>query len=278
MTAATAVRDTAGELAEVGVETPDVDAQWLVAHVARTSRSELRADSRRELSEVEVAQLRALVGRRLRREPLAYVLGAWGFRRLTLKVDRRALVPRPETELLVERALARLRGLEAPRVLDVGVGSGAIAIAIADEHAGATVVALDSSAAAVELARENAEAAGVATRVAVSVRDVVQGLSPDAFDLVVANPPYVPEAELEELEPEVRDWEPREALVDRGQTTLIARAARDVLKPGGWLALETRPDAARNLRAELDSLGYVETLVTRDLAGRERIVEARWPG
>ena len=296
MTLRAAVRDAAADLARAGVETPDVDAEWLVAHVAGTTRSAVRAAPNLVLTPTQELELAALVERRCRREPLAYVLGEWGFRGLELKLDRRALVPRPETELLVERCLVHLRAIERPRVLDVGVGSGAIAIALADEHPGATIVAFDASPDAVALARENADAAGVAHRVDLSVTDLVWGQSPDTaagdhasrgqvwgqsadtFDLVVSNPPYVPEGDVERLQPEVRDWEPREALVDRGQTGVIARGACEVLKPAGWLVLETHPPAAGRLRGELESLGYTEVSVTRDLAGRERFVEGRWPG
>src|SRR5687768_3993719 len=133
-------------LAEAEVETPRVDAEILLAHVLGTTRSGLHADSRRELTDEERAALEGLVARRTAREPLAYVLGEWGFRRLTLAVDPRVLVPRPETEVVVERCLALIAGLETPAVLDVGAGSGAIALSIADEHPGARVCAVDSSA------------------------------------------------------------------------------------------------------------------------------------
>src|SRR5262249_46066548 len=146
------------------------------------------------------------------REPLAYVLGEWGFRRLTLRCDERALVPRPETEVVVERCIELLRGASAPRVLDVGTGTGAIALAIADEVPGATVVATDASPEALSLARENAARSGV--HVELVLQDLSEGLSPGPFDLVVSNPPYVLASELDALEPEVRDWEPREALLD----------------------------------------------------------------
>jgi release factor glutamine methyltransferase len=128
-------------LAAAGVDTPRVDAEWLLAHVLGTTRSGLYADLDREAGE----DWRQLLGRRVAREPLAYVLGEWGFRRLTLKTDARALVPRPETEVAVDRALALLEGTRAPRVLDIGTGSGAIALAIKDERPDARVTAVDIS-------------------------------------------------------------------------------------------------------------------------------------
>ena len=149
-------------LAAKGSETPRLDAERLLAKATGLERIELYMALDRPLTAAELDAARELVARRARREPLQYVLGEWGFRRLTLTVDRRALIPRPETEILVERALALLAGLDRPRVLDVGTGSGAIALAIADEHPGAVVTGLDSSADALALAAENVARTGLA--------------------------------------------------------------------------------------------------------------------
>ena len=213
MTAREALREGAARLEAAGVPSPRVDAEFLLAHVLGITRSALPLVD--ELGTEAAAAFEALLERRAAREPLAYVLGEWGFRRLTLKVDRRVLVPRPETEAVVERCLELLRDLDAPAVLDVGVGSGAIALAIADEHPGARVTGIDTSADALAVARENAEALGLA--VELEERDGAD-LGEGEWDLVVANPPYVDPAEIEELEPEVRDWEPRAALVGLGTT------------------------------------------------------------
>ena len=156
MTAREALAEAERRLAAAGVETPRVDAEWLVAHLLGTTRSGLAA----RLDD-EVDGLEPLLARREAREPLAYVLGEWGFRRLTLKTDARALVPRPETETLVERALALAEGIERPRILDVGVGSGAIALALKDERPDAQVTGVDVSPDALALARENAERLGL---------------------------------------------------------------------------------------------------------------------
>jgi release factor glutamine methyltransferase len=203
-----AVRSIAAELQEAGCASPRVDAEWLVAHVVGGTRTDLYAWDR-TLDDAEAVRLKSLVERRRTREPLAYVLGEWGFRRLTLKTDARALVPRPETEGVVDRALALLAGVDAPHVLDVGTGTGAIALALKQERPDATVLATDNSPDAVVLARENAAALGLEVETRVS--DLLEGIE-GRFDLVVSNPPYVQPDE--ELQPELR-YEPSEALFSR---------------------------------------------------------------
>ena len=183
------------------------------------------------------------------------------------------LVPRPETEVVVERCLELLRGLDRPAVLDVGTGSGAIALAIADEHPGARVTAIDVSGGALEVARENART--VELEVTFVEHDVGYGLKGE-YDLVVSNPPYVGSEEIETLEPEVRDWEPRVATVGEGHTETIARAAARVLVPGGHLVLEVADGRAAEVSDMLRRLGYDEVRSGEDLTGRDRVVEGRW--
>ena len=271
MTLAEVLSGATGYLAERGVESPRLDAEHLVSRALGLSRIELYTQHDRPLTESERAAARELVRRRGRREPLAYVLGDWDFRRLTLGTDARALVPRPETEVVVERCLALLEGVQAPRVVDVGTGTGAIALAIASERPDAHVTATDISAAALALAQENA--AANALDVAFVESDLLAAVD-GSFDLVVSNPPYVLAAELESLEPEVRDWEPRGALLDEGQTARLADEARAVLD--GWLVLEAHAELAQDLATTLTSLGYESVTVNSDLAGRDRVVEARW--
>jgi release factor glutamine methyltransferase len=274
-----AVGDTVGgalagaeeSLRDAGIENARVDAEILVGHALGITRSGLSVEQDRVLGRAERGALAVLVERRCRREPLQYVLGEWGFRRLTLRVDGRALIPRPETEVVVERALALLAGCEAPAVLDVGTGSGAIALAIADEHPGACVLGVDSSDAALSLARENAAHCGLTAEFA--ELDLFGGLPQGPWELVVCNPPYVPLADRDRLAPEVRDWEPAAALHAPGATEATARGARDVLVPGGALVLEIGDDQAAEVASLLGSLGYRDVRVTLDLAGRERVVE-----
>jgi release factor glutamine methyltransferase len=271
-----ALRGATEDLTERGVPSPRNDAELLLAKAVGLGRTALYAEHDRDLSDRERAAFDALVERRARREPLAYVLGEWGFRRLMLEIDSRVLVPRPETEVLVERCLELIRDLDEPRVLDVGTGSGAIALALADEHQGARVTAIDSSPEALELAAENAAATGVGDRVDFVEHDLVEGLALGEFDLVVSNPPYVLPDEIEGLEPEVRDWEPRTALVGKAVTEAVAAAARDALVAGGWIVLEVADGSAADVVRKLQEFGYVTVESSQDLVGIDRIVEGKW--
>jgi len=279
MTLGGALSAASARLAEAGIDSARLEAELLLARACDDcARALLYAELDRELTPEQIAAFEANVSRREQREPLAYVLGEWGFRRLTLKTDRRALIPRPETEVVVERALEHIREQPEPDVLDVGTGTGAIALAIADEHDGARVTAVDVSPAAIALARENRDLTGVNGRVELIEHDLTSGLGESQFDLVVSNPPYVEPDELATLQPEVRDWEPHVALVAEGATEAVARAATEALRPGGWLVLETAASAGERMRSLLDDLGYEAVAITPDLAGRDRVVEGRWTG
>ena len=275
MTIGEVLRRSTEHLAAKGAERPRLDAERLLGHALAMERVELYMHLDRPLSPSELDDARALLARRAAGEPLQYVLGEWGFRQLILTVDRRALIPRPETETLVERCLALLDGDAAPRVLDVGTGSGAVALAIADEHPGARVTAIDMSEDALALARENAQRTGLT--VELLCHDLFAGLPGDAWDLVVSNPPYVRDDELASLAPEVVEWEPGLALVDRGHTEALVRGAARALRPGGAFVLETHEDAAAGVAALLEREGYAAVRTTQDLAGRDRVVEGRTP-
>ena len=256
MRAREAIAEAERRLAAAGVDTPRVDAELLVAHVLGLSRTQLYGDLDRE-----VAGLESLLARRETREPLAYVLGEWGFRRLTLKTDARALVPRPETEIVVERALALLERASAPRVLDVGVGSGAIALALKDERPDALVTGVDASEEALALARENAAALGLEVNLRLGGVEVAA----DGWDLVVSNPPYV--ETLEGLQPELRH-EPEIALVGEGLHELLAECARTRA-----LVLEVGDGQAPRVADALARYGYRNVAITPDLSGIARVVQ-----
>jgi release factor glutamine methyltransferase len=252
-----ALADAERRLAAAGIDSPRVDAELLLAHVLGTTRSGVYADLDREVD----GSLEPLLLRREQREPLAYVLGEWGFRRLILKTDARALVPRPETEIVVERALALLEGIPAPRVLDIGVGSGAIALALKDERRDAEVVGVDVSQDALALARENARELGLD----VDLHEGGLESAGDGWDLVVSNPPYVDT--LEGLQPELQH-EPKRALVGEGFHERIAHTART-----RFLVLEVGDGQAQAVAGVLSAAGYGAVTITRDLAGLDRVVE-----
>jgi len=258
LTVRDALVEVEGRLAAAGIDTPRVDAEWLLAHVLGTTRSGLYAALDRDAGE----DWRPLVARREGREPLAYVLGEWGFRRLLLKTDARALVPRPETETAVERVLALLEGTIEPRVLDIGTGTGAIALAVKDERPDARITAVDISAEALALARENAERLGLD----IELREAGVEVAGEGWDLVVSNPPYV--AKLGGLQPELRH-EPELAIVGAGFHERIARAART-----RFLVFEVGAGHAGDVAEMLAGLGYRDIRITKDLTGLERIVEA----
>jgi len=251
----------ARRLLAAGIENGRREAEWIVGHVLDLSRSGLYAEADRELSGPEADRAKALFARRESREPLAYVLGEWGFRRLTLKTDARGLVPRPETEVVVGRVLALLDGIESPRVLDIGVGSGAIALSVKDERPDARVTGVDVSMDALALARENAD------RLGLDVELRQQGVDAAAlgWDLVVSNPPYVDT--LDGLQPEL-GYEPRGALIGEGFHEEIARAAQT-----RFLVFEVGDGQAAEVAETLERVGYRDVRITLDLAGLERVVE-----
>lgn len=274
MTVRDALNGATGALERAGCPSPRVDAEWLLADVLGVNRSGLYAIEH-ELGEAEARRFGELVDRRTDREPLAYVLGEWGFRRLTLAVDPRVLIPRPETEAVVDRCLALLEGVEEPAILDVGIGSGAIALALADERPDARVVGTDVSPGALDVAEANRVRAGVDGRVRFVLGDLLAG-ERGPFDLIVSNPPYVSAEELAGLEPELKR-EPCWALVGEGAHEAVATAAREALAPGAALVFEVGDGQAAAVAELLTKLGYDEVRVSRDLAGRERIVEGRRP-
>jgi release factor glutamine methyltransferase len=249
-------------LAAAGCETPRLDAELLIADALGEPRSLLFTEPALALDGAQARVIGERVRRRVQREPVAYILGWKGFRRIELAVDRRVLIPRPETELLVEVALELPHGA---RVHDVGTGSGAIALALRDERPDLVVSASDASAAAVEVARANAARLGSSLEVAHAV-----GLPPGEYDLVVANLPYVREDEWLGLAPEITKYEPREALTSGEDGLDAIRALIAEAPPSMRLALEHAPAQAAAVRAFLAG-----SSTRRDLAGLERVTQGR---
>jgi release factor glutamine methyltransferase len=278
ITVAEVLRRSTEYLAGRGSPTARLDAELLLSHGLGLSRIELYTQFDRPLRDDELAACRELVRRRGSREPVAYVIGEWSFRHLDLAVDPRVLVPRPETEILVDRCLALLDGAGRPRLLDVGTGSGAIALALKHELPDADVAACDVSPDALDVAAANAERLGL--EVAFHRCDLLDGVPGGEFDLIASNPPYVAEGELAGLEPEVADYEPRLATVAGPDGLEVFRAllpqAAGRLAAGGHLVLECGAGQAAAVSAELDRTGYGHPAVDRDLAGIERVVWAQW--
>ena len=267
MTAVAAARDAVtaatDSLTAAGCETPRLDAELLVAAAAGVDRLELAANPDIGLEPAASRTLMGWVRRRARREPVAYILGRKPFRRLELAVDSRVLVPRPETELLVEVAVELAP--HGSRVHDVGTGCGAIALALKDERPDLIVTASDRSPVAVDVARRNAERLGLAVEVAAGA-----GLPAGEYDLVVANLPYVRNDEWNALAPEIREYEPREALVGGEDGLDEIRSLVSAAPPGLLLAVEHAPDQAEAVRGMLE-----EPSTRTDLAGRERVTIGR---
>ena len=268
-------------LAKKGIEAPRLEAQILLAHVLKCPRIELVARSDEETDEKERIQYRGLIKRRVDGWPVAYLTGEKEFYLLKFDVTPAVLIPRPETELLVLEALRLLKPLAAPSVLELGTGSGCIAVSIAHQKKDARVTATDVSPDALDVARGNAKKHGVAERmnfIQGDLFDPVPGAI--AFDLIVSNPPYVTPGELAKLPPDIRDHEPRLAL-DGGPDGLafyrrIAASVGSRLKPGGWVLVEigeSQDEAVRGLFAERPDLEVGQTL--KDAAGHTRVVTAR---
>ncbi len=276
------LRASATYLRDRGVDEGRLNAEYLLAHVLRTDRLQLYLHFDRPLSEPERAAFRPLLRRRAAREPLQYLLGSAPFRNLTLRVDPRVAIPRPETEYLID-VLADVAGSERvfDSALDVGTGSGAIAIALASEGRARSVAATELSADALEVAGNNAAAAGYPV---IDFRhgSLLEPVLDRSFDLVLSNPPYLTEAEWRSAEPEVRDWEPRGAMVaeDQGLAVIreLAAALPEVLRPGGWFGVEVgcgQGPAVSQLLRTVSGLESIE--VRKDLAGRPRYVLGRRP-
>lgn len=270
-------------LEDAHIEDARRNAEWIVEHVLGLSKAALYAHADVSVTSRERDRSEALVVRRLHREPIQYVLGQAAFMGLTLHVTPAVLIPRQETEEVVEEALRKLDGLDAPWVLDIGTGSGAIALAIKTRRPNAEVFACDISEAALEVASENAQRLKLeVTFIHADALDpaFAQNVSP-VFDVVVCNPPYVPDAERETLQPEVGAYEPSIALFVPDDDPLrhyrsLAGQAPLLLKPGGWLVVETHADYGEDVRSLFVDFELHDVALRNDLSGRPRIVSARY--
>ena len=275
---------TAGWLGDKGSDSPRLDAEVLLAHVRGCQRILLYATFDEVVPDDQRSRFRELVKRRAAGEPVAYLVGSREFFSLPFTVSPAVLVPRPETEGLVVRGIDLVKSAESPRIVDVGTGSGAIAVALAKQLPQATLVATDLSRAALEVARGNAARHGVAERIAFVESDLLEAANlAGPWSLIVSNPPYVRDDEFANLPRDVRDYEPRSALVagPRG-VELIERLAAEAsarLAPGGWLLVEAGPTVAAAVEAILAGTpGLIPEPTLKDLAGLPRIFQARRAG
>jgi release factor glutamine methyltransferase len=270
-------------LQAAGGHSPDQQARWLVEQAGGMSAAELQLALDRPATAAAAAILHEMVDRRVAGEPLQYVLGRWSFRTLDLVVDRRVLIPRPETEVLVDAALAECDRLGATTAVDLGTGSGAIGLSLLVERPHLQVWATDASPDALAVAGANLAELGAASDRAHLVEGVWFEALPEALrgriDVVVSNPPYVAEPEMAELPSEVRDWEPGEALVAGPEgldalSVVVAGAPAWLARPGALLC-EMAPHQARAVTAMAAAAGFTSISVWPDLAGRDRILHAR---
>jgi release factor glutamine methyltransferase len=256
-----------------------VDAQWLLAHVLGRPASWLYAHGEDRIDARIATRFESLVERRVAGEPIAYLTGRRGFWTLELQVTRDTLIPRPETELLVELALARLPADRAVQVADLGTGSGAIALALARERPRAQVLATDASPAALAIARDNARMLGI-TNIEFAHGDWCAALDGRRFDLIASNPPYIAAGDPHLLRGDLRH-EPAAALASGADgldaIRAIVAAAPSHLAAGGWLLLEHGLAQGDAVRALLQDAGFFDVRTDRDLEGRDRTSSGRWP-
>ncbi|WP_374473046.1 peptide chain release factor N(5)-glutamine methyltransferase [Phenylobacterium sp.] len=263
-------------LEAAGLAGPVIDARLLVEAAADATRTDIVTDPYRPLSDAQEALLHDYLARRVKREPVSHILGRKGFWKIMLTVNRNVLTPRPDTEVIVDEVLKQTAERQAFSILDLGVGSGAILLAILAERPAAKGLGVDVSEEALAVARDNAAHLGLAGRVALLRGDWADGLADANFDVVVSNPPYIAAEVIETLEPEVREWEPRLAL-DGGPDGLDAyrRLAPEilrVLKPGGLFAVEIGYDQKDAVEALFREAGAADVRTIKDLADRHRVV------
>ncbi len=278
-TIAETLREATEILRESGLAEPRREANSLLGHALGKDRAHLIAHATDALTETETIRFREALARRARREPLQHITGRQEFYGLDFLVTRDVLIPRPETELIVEQALEILPAAGRSRFCEVGVGSGCISVSILHHRPAASAVALAVSPAALDVARRNAEKHGVGARLELRASDVFAALADERFDLVVSNPPYIAALDVAGLQPEVRDFEPAVALTDGHDgfsiiERIIAEAPR-FLTPGGFLLMEIGFDQAAKVRATLDAARWPEAQILPDLQGIPRTVRAR---
>lgn len=260
-----------------------LDAEYIFAHVLKVKRTILSMNLRKEISLAEKEEIKDLLYKRAKeKKPLQYLLGEWEFYGLPFKVDERVLIPRADTEILVEQCKFILNEIENPKVLDIGTGSGAISVTIAKEIPSATVLGADISGDALEVAVENRKINNVESNLKFIKSDVFSNIKDMDYDMIISNPPYIPQEEYEELMPEVKKHEPQRALTDNGDGYYfykkISEEAPKYLKDGGYLAFEVGYNQAQEVSELMKKSGFQIIAIVKDYGGIERVVIGRKSG
>lgn len=269
-------KDAQARLKAARIDSPSIDARLLLEAAADVSRTDILTDPYRHLEPDALARMEGYVTRRLKREPVSRILGRKGFWKIMLSVTPDVLSPRPDTEAVLDVCLKAFPEGQSFEMADLGVGSGAILLAVLAERPAAKGLGTEVSEEALAVARENAANLDLNARAVFLRTDWTAGLSDDAFDLVVSNPPYIPSKDIETLDPEVRNHDPRLAL-DGGEDgldayRLLAPEIRRILKPDGVFAVEIGWDQAAAVRALFEAAGFEKVKVVKDLAGRDRVI------
>ena len=269
----TAAKD---RLKDAGIDQPSIDARLMLEVAAGVTRTEIVTDPYRELTAEQMTMLDEFLARRARREPVSHIIGRKGFWKILLQVNKNVLTPRPETEVIVDEVLKAFPENMGFSMLDLGVGSGTILLAVLAERPAAKGLGVDASDEALAVARDNAANLDLNNRAAFLHGDWTAGLGDASFDLVVSNPPYIPTAVIDTLEPEVRDHEPRLAL-DGGPDgldayRLLAPEILRVLKPGGMFAVEIGYDQSKDVEALFREAGAQQVRTVKDLSTHDRVV------
>lgn len=263
-----------------GIENPELEASVLLAKALSIKANDIYVRPEKEVKPEELEDFRQLLERRIRREPIAYIVGEKEFYSRSFVVTPDVLIPRPETEILVEEALKILDDLVSPSIIDIGTGSGCIAVTIGCECQNASIFASDISPEAILIARKNAQGHGVSRRVSFVCSDLLDCFKDRSFELAISNPPYVEKSDYVSLDPDVRDYEPKLSLVG-GEDGLdyirrIVSESRRILKKGGWCIIEIGAGQSDRVTEMLEEAGFKDISLSKDLSGIERVTKGKW--
>jgi release factor glutamine methyltransferase len=265
---------------QYGIENPELEVSLLLSKTLSINIPDIYAHPEKEVESEMLREFNELLERRIKREPIAYILGEKEFYSRSFIVTPDVLIPRPETEILVEEALGIVRSIPSPLVVDIGTGSGCIAVTIGCECENTRIFATDISIEALIVARENAKRYRVDERISFIRADFLSCFKEESFDVVLSNPPYIAESNFPDLQPDVRDFEPKSALLGGEDgldcTRKIIFQTKEVLKNGGWCIIEIGIGQSEKVAETFEDAGFQDISIVKDLAGIERVVKGRW--